>query len=366
MSKMAIMLCLDVCREKNINLTLFYAEAKIYNPSREAYESAKNDRRFHRPSIQVYTGVGAVIRVARLSSVAMQGEPAAAIMFMSFNELLTQSLLSSVYPSRLFLVNGRPPEHKWREEATAWIHEDLRSEWPQRDNEVMRTSRSKLPLPKRVTSTLKYSETCDVLLGLYWMLAENYRIILAPTGSKMQTVGCFLAKALHPDIQIEYPTPKGFLPLYSEGKGQTWSIEFGRLGDRIDLLRSEERKVHLSVFKRNWRPQMMKQRTKVTRKPERLPNIHPGRIIKKVVLEATGITQTDLAPATGMHVSRLNDLVKERRGITVDSAIRLGKALGTTPELWLNLQRSYDLEEAMLAHQKDYDSLVPLPSRTDI
>jgi addiction module HigA family antidote len=105
-----------------------------------------------------------------------------------------------------------------------------------------------------------------------------------------------------------------------------------------------------------------KERTKERLKPERLPNIHPGRIIKSEVLEARGITQTDLAAATGLPVSRINDLVKERRGITVDSAIRLGKALGTTPELWLNLQRSYDLEEAMLAHQKDYDSLVPLPA----
>lgn len=95
-------------------------------------------------------------------------------------------------------------------------------------------------------------------------------------------------------------------------------------------------------------------------KPARLPNIHPGRILRKEVLEARGITQTKLAEATGLPVSRINDLVRERRGITVDSAIRLSKALGTSVDLWLNLQRSYDLEEAQLARAKEYATLQPL------
>ena len=95
-------------------------------------------------------------------------------------------------------------------------------------------------------------------------------------------------------------------------------------------------------------------------KVERLPNIHPGRILRKEVLEGRGISQTHLAEATGLPVSRINDLVKGRRGMTVDSAIRLSRALGTSVELWLNLQRSFDLEEAMLAREKEYDALVPL------
>lgn len=94
---------------------------------------------------------------------------------------------------------------------------------------------------------------------------------------------------------------------------------------------------------------------------ERLANVHPGRIIRKEVLEARGMSQTALANATGLPVSRINDLVKERRGITADSAIRLSRALGTSVELWLNLQQSYDMEEAMLAKEKEYDSLVQLP-----
>ena len=101
-----------------------------------------------------------------------------------------------------------------------------------------------------------------------------------------------------------------------------------------------------------------KKRTAV---PVRLPSIHPGRILRKEILEANSITQTQLADATGLPVSRINDLVKERRGITVDSAIRLGKALGTSTELWLNLQRAYDLEEAEKSKGTEYRQIKLLP-----
>lgn len=246
MSKLAIILCLDVCREMNCDVRFFYAEAREYGPSRAKFESARDRKDLHQPSMQIYTGVKGVIRVTRLSSVSMQGQPTAAIAFMSLNELLTQALLDVAYPSRLFLINGKPPDHTWREQATAWIHEQLRQEWPEEDNPIYRAGKNK-GLPQRTTSTLNYRETVRVLLDLYWKLAVDHRILLAPTGSKMQAVGCFFAKALHPDIHIEYPTPNGFLDLYSEGIGKKWVGHFGKLRDRIETFRRIERKTHLSV-----------------------------------------------------------------------------------------------------------------------
>jgi hypothetical protein len=247
MSKLAIILILDVCRELNLNVNLLYVEAKTYGPLRKEYEQAKRQKDLHRPSVQLYTGVHKVIRVSRLSSVAMQGQPSAAIVFMSFNEVLTQALLNTVYPSRLLLINGKPPKLKWREEATAWIHEQLRQEWLELDNPLNDGRRARKSLPERVTSTLDYRETLNILVGLYWSLAIDHRIILAPTGSKMQAIACFFAKALHPDIHVEYPTPSGFLDLYSKGVGNKWIIRFGPLGDRIDKLKRVERRKYLEV-----------------------------------------------------------------------------------------------------------------------
>ena len=236
MSRLAIMIVLDACRTSGKEVLVFYAEAQDYGPTLREYEDARLGL-YPRPSVQVYSGLGGVVRSSRLSSVALQGEPTALIAFMSMNEVLTQALINCICPSRLFLINGRPPNHRWREEATAWIHDELRREWPVADNPV--SSSSDGPhLPTRVTSTLNYTESLGVLLDLYWDCAAEFRIVLAPTGSKMQTLACFLAKALHTDIHIEYPTPESFLKEYSKGVGSRWLVDFGRLQDRVAEWRS--------------------------------------------------------------------------------------------------------------------------------
>lgn len=246
MSRLAIMVILDVCREMEKSVTVFYAEAENYGPSQEDYLRAKAGV-YPRPSIQVYSGLGGVVRARRLSSVALQGEPTALIAFMSMNEVLTQSLIDCISPSRLFLVNGRPPRHSWREQATAWIHEQLRREWPERDNPCFAT-KDGMELPERATSTLDYTETVRVLIDLYWSNAAEYRMVLAPTGSKMQTVGCYLAKGIHTDIHIEYPTPESFLPTYSTGIGSRWIAEFNALHLLLKNLRTTIMANHLMVL----------------------------------------------------------------------------------------------------------------------
>jgi len=158
-------------------------------------------------------------------------------MFMSMNDLLTQALLNQLYPSRLILINGRPPIHHWREEATAWIHGPLMREWPAEDNPCEINDRG-VSLPTRITSTLDYRETVELLLTLYWQWSSRYRVILAPTGSKLQTVGAYLVRAAHEDIHVEYPTPKGFLPSYTTGIGKSHLINFGRINNLVKSLLS--------------------------------------------------------------------------------------------------------------------------------
>lgn len=224
MSKFALLLTLSVLQEMEMPVVVHYAEAREYGPTREEFEAAKNAGQLHRPSIQVYSGVQRLVHHKRLSSVAMQGQPIAIIAFMSLSDLLIQALLDSFFPSRLLLINGQPPEHQWRAEATAWIHEQIRSEWP-RDN----PANSSGPLPERAACTLDYRETVALLSDLYWQLAPSHRVVLAPTGSKMQALGCFLIRASHRDVHIEYPTPKTFWSTYSRGIGSRWTVDFGNL-----------------------------------------------------------------------------------------------------------------------------------------
>ena len=73
--------------------------------------------------------------------------------------------------------------------------------------------------------------------------------------------------------------------------------------------------------------------------------IHPGEHLAEI-LEELGISQYRLAKAIGVAPIRINEIVHCRRSITADTALRIGQALGMTPEFWLNLQRMYDLDLA--------------------
>lgn len=246
MSKLAILLVLEVCRKLNLDTKIIYCEAESYGPTKTEFDQAKARMEIHRPTLHVFTGVHGVVRVDSLASVAMQGQPTAAIVFMSFNDALTQLLLNTVYPGRLFLINGCPPIHSWREAATAWVHEQVRREWEE-DNPLGPENAAGERLPTRVASTLDYHDTMTLLLELYWGLSATHRVLLAPSGSKMQTVACYLMKALHPDIHIEYPSPEGFLPEYSSGTGKRWVVNLGRFSERLCAIGEAERQNYLEI-----------------------------------------------------------------------------------------------------------------------
>ena len=73
---------------------------------------------------------------------------------------------------------------------------------------------------------------------------------------------------------------------------------------------------------------------------------HPGRIVKQEI-EELGLTITDAAAALGVTRQALNNLVNEKAGISAEMAIRLSKAIGSTPDMWVRLWAQYDLAQAM-------------------
>ncbi len=78
---------------------------------------------------------------------------------------------------------------------------------------------------------------------------------------------------------------------------------------------------------------------------------HPGEILLEEFLEPKGVTQTALAEKLGWTKTRLNELIRGKRGITAAAALDLAEALGTSPKLWMNLQATYDLERAARARR---------------
>ena len=75
-----------------------------------------------------------------------------------------------------------------------------------------------------------------------------------------------------------------------------------------------------------------------------LPSIHPGEILLEEFLRPMGISQYRLAKDISVSPRRINEIVHGKRAITADTALRLGRFFGMSPQFWLNLQNRYDLE----------------------
>lgn len=73
---------------------------------------------------------------------------------------------------------------------------------------------------------------------------------------------------------------------------------------------------------------------------------HPGRIVRQECIEPLGMTITEAAERLGVTRQTLNNLVNEKAGISPEMAIRLSKAFGSSPEVWLGMQLDYDLARA--------------------
>ncbi len=81
----------------------------------------------------------------------------------------------------------------------------------------------------------------------------------------------------------------------------------------------------------------------ISTESDRIEPIHLGEILMEDFIEGFGITQNRLAVAIGVPPRRNNEIVHGKRGITADTAIRLARYFGTSEEMWMNLQSSYEL-----------------------
>jgi addiction module HigA family antidote len=84
-------------------------------------------------------------------------------------------------------------------------------------------------------------------------------------------------------------------------------------------------------------------------------------MLREEFLKPLGMTQTELAERIGVSYVRVNELVNQKRGVTPDTALRLARLFGTTPEFWLNGQRNWDLWHAMRGPEaKEIENIEPV------
>ena len=90
-----------------------------------------------------------------------------------------------------------------------------------------------------------------------------------------------------------------------------------------------------------------------------LPPAHPGEILREEFMLPLELSSHALARAIGVTPARVNDIANEKRGITADTALRLGRYFGTTPDIWINLQKRFELETARRDLGKQLDQIQP-------
>ena len=82
----------------------------------------------------------------------------------------------------------------------------------------------------------------------------------------------------------------------------------------------------------------------MARQKREIPPVHPGEILSEEFLKPLGLSMNQLALALRVPANRINAIVAGERGITVDTALRLGRYFGTSAQFWINLQARFDLE----------------------
>lgn len=96
---------------------------------------------------------------------------------------------------------------------------------------------------------------------------------------------------------------------------------------------------------------------------KKIKNIHPGEILKEEFLNEFNISAYRLASDTHIPPTRISQIIKGKRGISTDTALRFSKYFGTTPDFWLGLQMEYDLREEVTIKAKELKAIKRL---TDI
>jgi|ERR1051325_9521330 hypothetical protein len=188
-----------------------YSEARRYPPdlAEVEVEVAKQTIDPTYSVLFLSSGVFEVTIVPELSSASIPVGQTRLIAFPSLEAYQLTALRAELQPSRVTFIHGIPPgpANAWRLEAIKRIN---------RVDTVKHDAFS--------TSTLDYRDTLDCLLRLYGTHSERERLLISPTGSKMQTVAVGIFRTFMDDVQIVYPTPKEFHAPYTEGIGQLYTL----------------------------------------------------------------------------------------------------------------------------------------------
>lgn len=239
MSKFLIIVILDLLEEYEGNVHIIYSEAEIYHPTKEKFEEIKQGLPESIPTF-LTKDVYNIVTTKSLSSIAMPGSPLLSIAFPTFNHKELEALLSEITPQYLIKIEGIPHEqhNRWRLDAIHHINRTIDKSFILNIDEIIHEN----------VTTFDYIELVRILDKIYKKYRYTHKCIIAPTGSKLQTLGVYIFKQMHPEVQIVYPVTKDFAEEYSEGCTHIWHIPIFNFFSFVKKL-SEHRRYHVKSLK---------------------------------------------------------------------------------------------------------------------
>ena len=199
----------------NRPVIVIYAEAGNYPPSKDQVIRDRDNTGATSSPSYLSSGIFEIATTPELSSISMLGENIRLVTFPSFDSAHLGNLLQELQPTYTDLIYGISPAEKnvWRMQAIRELNRPIL-------NSIQESK-------DYMASTLDYTETLRILLQIYGQRSMFDRIVVSPTGSKMQAVAVALFRAALYDVQIVYPTPQIFTEpdRYTLGVRQLYLID---------------------------------------------------------------------------------------------------------------------------------------------
>lgn len=179
---------------------VLYSEADEYLPGRDEFDRRRAGQQESSIGGYLSSGIFEIAATEELSSVAMMGSPVRLVAFPSFDPAQLLHVVQEVQPTYTDAIHGAPPrrENAWRTEGVAWLNRLVLGDLA--------------GIKEHEVSTMDYRETLRLLGAIYGERSMFDRIVVAPTGSKMQAVAVGIFRAALDDVQIVYPIPQEFVP----------------------------------------------------------------------------------------------------------------------------------------------------------
>ena len=216
MSRLLIVQILaELIKSHHQSITVLYGEADVYPPSEVEYNEDSQGSETQPSLSYLSSGIFEIAATPELGSVSMLGHAIRLIAFPSFDPAQLTNLVQELQPTYTDFFHGVPPhfDNKWRTQAIMELNkqtiDDLHWKY------------------EHMVSTFDYRETLRRLFDIYAKRSMFDRLVVAPTGSKMQSVAVGIFRAQITDVQIVYPTPQVFVEpeRYTLGMRQLYQLE---------------------------------------------------------------------------------------------------------------------------------------------